>query len=219
MTTSAEGPTSTPTTNRAGRPVSGTVTRAVVVAVLSFALGALTSYTQGLLPDALASFANSASGWTLLTALLVYGSRVRGVGGAVLGAVSFVLLVLGYTAASDLRGLHYDPLLFGVVGVVVGPFVGLAATWLHARDLPAALGTALLAGVGIGEAAYGLTVVRDTTSPVYWIVIAAVGVTLLVGTLVRRVRGALPVAVAVLGTVVVAAVFLLAYRTLGAGLG
>jgi hypothetical protein len=43
------------------------------VTVLSFLLGGLTSYAQGgFLPDSFASFANSASGWTVLTALLVY---------------------------------------------------------------------------------------------------------------------------------------------------
>jgi hypothetical protein len=184
------------------------------VVVLSFVLGGLTSWAQGFLPDAFASFANSASGWTVLTALLVYWSRARTAPAAVLGAVSFVLLVLGYMVASEVRGLVYNPLLFSAVGVVVGPFVGIAVSWLRATGVRAALGTALLAGIGVGEAAYGLTVVRETTSPVYWTLIGVAGLVLLAGLLVRRIRGALPVALAVGGTAVVAVAFNVGFASL-----
>ena len=185
------------------------------VVALSFLLGGLTSYAQSFLPDAFASFANSASGWTVLTALLVYWSRARTVPAAVLGAVSFVLLVLGYTVAADLRGYVYHPLLFSLVGVVVGPFVGVAASWLRASGVRAAIGTALLAGIGIGEAAYGLTLIGNTTSPVYWTVIGVAGVALLGGMVVRRLRGALPVGLAAGGAVALAAAFYVAYSSLG----
>lgn len=185
-----------------------------IVVVLSFLLGGLTSYAQGFLPDALASFANSASGWTVLTALLVYWSRARAVPAAVLGAVSFVLLVLGYMVASQVRGYVYDPLLFSVVGLVAGPFVGVAASWLRATGARAALAVALLAGIGVGEAVYGLTVVRESTSPVYWSAIGVAGLALLAGVVVRRVRGSLPVLLAVGGTAVVAAAFYVAYSSL-----
>jgi hypothetical protein len=181
---------------------------------LSFLLGGLTSYAQGFLPDAFASFANSASGWTVLTALLVFWSRARTAPAAVLGAVSFVLLVLGYTAAADIRGYVYDPMLFTVVGVVVGPFVGMAASWLRRSGVRSALGTALLAGIGIGEAAYGLTIIGDTTSPVYWTVIGIAGVALLGGMVVRRLGGALPVGLATGGAVALAAAFYVAYSSL-----
>lgn len=186
-----------------------------IAVVLSFLLGGLTSYAQGFLPDAFASFANSASGWTVLTAALVYWSRARTGLAAVLGAVSFVLLVLGYMVASQVRGFVYDPLLFSVVGVVVGPFVGVAASWLRATGVRAALGGALLAGIGVGESVYGLTVVGDTTSPVYWTLIGVAGLALVAGLLGRRIRGALPVALAVGGTAVVAVAFYVAYTGLG----
>lgn len=185
-----------------------------MVVVLSFLLGGLTSYAQGFLPDAFASFANSASGWTVLTALLVYWSRARTGPAVVLGAVSFVLLVLGYTAAAQVRGFVYDPLLFSVVGVVVGPFVGAAASWLRATGVRAALGAALLAGIGLGESVYGLTIIRETTSPVYWTVIGVAGLALVAGMLARRVRGTWPVALASGGSLVVAAAFYLAYASL-----
>ncbi|MGW2095558.1 DUF6518 family protein [Promicromonospora sukumoe] len=206
--------TTTADTSSARTGLSHPLVRSGIVVALSFLLGGLTSYAQGFLPDAFASFANSASGWTVLTALLVYWSRLRAAPAAVLGAVSFVLLVLGYTVAADLRGFYYDPLLYSVVGVVAGPFVGVAASWLRVDGVRAALGAALLAGIGVGEAVYGLTIIRETTSPVYWTVIGVAGLALLAGLLGRRVRGALPVALAVGGTAVVAVAFYLAYSSL-----
>jgi hypothetical protein len=181
----------------------------------SVLLGMLTFSAQGVLPDAWRSFANSASGWTLLTALLAFGSRVSTRIAAALGALSFLLLVLGYTAAARIDGLSYSPLLFGVVALVVGPFIGIAAAWLRTGGVRAALGTAVLSGIFIGEAAYGLTVIADSTSPVYWVAIGAVGGILLVGMVSVRLRGWMPVALAVLGTAVVAGTFVAAYAALG----
>ncbi|MFF2268900.1 DUF6518 family protein [Cellulosimicrobium cellulans] len=202
-------------TTPSGRPWR----RAAVVLVASFVLGGLTSYAQGFLPDAAAPFANSASGWTLLTALLVawYASapHARTWHAAVLGAASFVLLTLGYTVAADVRGFFYDPTTFGVVGLVVGPFVGIAAAWLWRTGVRAALGTAVLAGIGVGESVYGLTTVVETTGATYWAVIGVVALVLLAAMLARRVRGTVPVTVAVVGTAAVAGAFVLAYRALG----
>lgn len=191
------------------------VVRVGIVVILSFLVGGLTSWTQGLLPEGFRSFANSASGWTVVTALLVFWSRARTGTAAVLGAISFVLLVLGYSVASELRGLFYDPLLFSTVGVAVGPFVGVAASWLRVTDTRAALAVALLAGIGIGESVYGLTVIRETTSPVYWALIGVAAFALLTGLLARRIRGVLPVALALGGTAIVAAAFHIAYSRLG----
>jgi hypothetical protein len=198
--------------------VSASFRRAVrlgAVVLLSVLLGGATSWAQGVLPSELSSFANSASGWTVLTALLVFWSRARTAPAALLGAVSFVLLVLGYAVASQLRGLWYDPLFFSAVGLAAGPLVGIAASWLRATGVRTALGVALLAGIGVGEAVYGLTVVRETTSPVYWSVIGVAGLVLVGGLLVRRIRGTLPVVLAVGGTAVVALTFLVASTSLG----
>lgn len=185
----------------------------------SFLLGGLTSFAQGYLPDAAAPFANSASGWTLLTALLVAWAardpRARTWHAAVLGAASFVLLVLGYTVAADVRGYVYDPALFGVVGLLVGPFVGVGAAWLRAGGVRAALGTAFLAGIGLGESVYGLTTVVETTGAEYWVAIGIGSLGLVEVMLARRLRGTLSVTVAAAGTAVVATVFVLAYRALG----
>lgn len=191
------------------------VTRAALVVVASFALGAVTSYAQEFLPSAVRSFANSPSGWTVLTALLVFWSRLPAWPAAVLGAASFVLLVLGYTAAAELRGYVYDPFLFSVVGVIAGPFVGAAASWLRGTRIRASLGTALLVGIGLGDAVYGMTVVRETTHPVYWVGIGLASVALLVGMFARRIRGVTLIATALAGTAAVGTVFILAYRALG----
>lgn len=205
----------------AGAPAPGGQpwARGAVVLAASFLLGGLTSFAQGFLPDAAAPFANSASGWTLLTALLVAwaarDARTRNWHAAVLGAASFVLLTLGYTVAADLRGFFYDPTLFGVVGLVVGPFVGVAAAWLWRAGVRAALGTAVLAGIGLGESVYGLTTVVETTGATYWVVIGLASLVLLGAVLARRLHGPVPVAVAAGGTAVVATAFVLSYRALG----
>jgi hypothetical protein len=80
-----------------------------------------------------------------------------------------------------------------------------------------ALGTALLAGIGVGEASYGLTTVAGTTSPVYWWLIGAVAHALLGTMWLRRIHGVLWKALVVLGTSLTAAAFLLAYRWIGGG--
>lgn len=199
-----------------GRSPADPRARAAVVAVLSFLCGLTTFFAQGVLPDALLSFANSASGWTFLTVLVVAWARAGTALAALLGAVSFVLLTLGYTAAAHVRDLPYDPTLFVVVGVVVGPFVGIATSWLRSgASWRMAAGTALLSGIGLGEAVYGLTVVADTTSPVYWSLIALVALALLAVMLIRRIRGVQWMLLAVVGTGVIVGSFVVAYSSLG----
>ncbi|WP_195849531.1 DUF6518 family protein [Nocardioides marmotae] len=192
------------------------VPAALAVVAASLALGGATSWAQGLLPDALGSFANSPSGWTLLTVLLVAAVRPSLGGGAVLGVVSFVALVLGYTVASELRGLVYDPTFWGAVGVVAGPVVGAAAAAMVGRRVvPAALGAGALAGVLVADGVYGLTVVGETTSPVYW-VLCLIAAAALVGGTARHLRTPTAVA-AVLGTAAAAtAVLSLGYGVLNA---
>lgn len=176
---------------------------ALAVVAASLLLGGLTSWAQGVLPDALASFANSPSGWTALTALLVAALRPSPALGAALGVTSFVCLVLGYTAVSELRGLTYDPTLWGAVGLLAGPVVGVAAAAVVSpRVVHAALGAGALAGVLAADGIYGLTVVSSSTSPVYWTLclIAGVAVAAITATRLRT-----PAAAAVTVTSVVAA--------------
>ena len=79
----------------------------------------------------------------------------------------------------------------------------------------AATGTALLSGIGLGEAAYGLTVVSDTTSPAYWTLIGVVAVALLVAMILRRIRGVWWILLAGVGTVAIAGTFVVTYSRLG----
>ena len=156
---------------------------ALVVVAASLVLGGLTSWGQAVLPDALVSFANSAGGWTILTFGLIWLSRVRLPIAAVLGAVSFVLLVEGYRIVSGWRGYYYaEPFqdTFTLVGLLAGPVVGLSAALM--RSGPAAwkpIAAAPIAAVLIGEGIYGLAIVAASTSPVYWIVQIVLGVALL----------------------------------------
>ena len=160
------------------------------IVVGSLVLGGLTSAAQGFLPDTLRSFANSPSGWTLLTIVMISVTRLDLLPAACLGAVSFVCLVLGYTFASELRGLGYSPLFWGTVGLVAGPAVGWSTSAaFDRRPLLSAVGSSLIAGVAITDAVYGLTVVADTTSPVYWSVAGIAGAMFLVlVALYRRLR-------------------------------
>lgn len=208
--------TSAPDAVRRPERQAETWARAAAVVLASFAIGMLTFFAQGILPDALTSFANSASGWTLVTVLLLAWARASTPLAAALGAASFVVLTVGYSASAHLQGLSYDPTVFVVVGVVVGPFVGVATSWLRAdSEWRTAAGTALLAGIGLGEAFYGLTAVAETTSPVYWSTIGVVALGLLVVMLVRRIRSTLARGAAVVGAAAVAGAFLSAYSALG----
>lgn len=157
----------------------------------SLVLGGLTSVAQGLLPDSLRSFANSPSGWTVLTVVLIATARVRLRAAAVLGAVSFVCLVLGYTLVSELRGFSYSPVFWGAIGLLAGPVVGWSTSAaFERRPLLSAVGSSLIAGVLLTDAGYGLTVVADTTSPVYWWIVGVTGVLFLVVVALRQRRPA-----------------------------
>lgn len=192
------------------------VGRAALVVVASLFLGAATSWLQGVLPDALASFANSSSGWTVLTAALVAAVRPSLGAGAALGVLSFVSLVLGYTGASELRGLTYDPTLWGGIGLLAGPFVGAsAAAVVGRRPVLAAVGAGALAGVLIADGIYGLTVVAASTSPVYWTGCLVVGALIVIAA-VARWRTPAAVAAVLLTTLASTGFLTLAYALLNA---
>lgn len=189
--------------------------RLLYVVAAALAVGAITSWAQGFLPDALSSLANSPSGWTLLTTMVVAAVRPSLPEGAVLGVVAFVAMVLGYTFASELRGLTYDPLRWGLIGVLAGPFIGASAAALvsRGRSSLAAAGAGILGGVLVADGIYGLTVVDDTTSPVYWtaMLVLGLGAVVVIAVLHRA-----TVALAILaGVFIVTVGFLtLAYRAL-----
>lgn len=145
------------------------------VAVASLVLGGVTSFAQTFLPDPLRPLANSASGWTLLTAVVVWAAGPSTRVAAVLGVMSFVGLVLGYSVVSNARGYYFSPVFWSLVGVVTGPFIGVAAAWQRRGGWTRALAAATLGGVAVGEGVYGLSHVRATTGWFYWSAAIAVG--------------------------------------------
>lgn len=187
----------------------------VVVAGLGLLLGAATSFAQGFLPDALRPFANSASGWTLLTAGAVAASRARTRPSALFGAASFVALVLGYQLTSTLRGFPTRETLFLVIGVIVGPFVGVAASWLRHAGARMAIGCGVLSGIALGEGAYGLIQISATTGWIYWTLITIAGLTLLIVTLLRGSRTPRASLLTVGLTALVALSFSFSYAAIG----
>lgn len=153
----------------------------IVVLVFSLVVGGLTSPAQGFLPEWMSSLANSAGGWSMLAFVAVWLSRARPLLGAVLGAVSFVAMVEAYGIVSLWRGFFLaDPLssMWIPVGLVAGPIIGLAAALVrHASRRWGIAGVAVLSAVLVAEGVHGLTVVAETTSPVYWTleIVLAVG--------------------------------------------
>lgn len=197
-------------------PVRALVAVPVVTAVAGL-LGAATSWGQLVLPEALTSLANSAGGWALVAFGLVWWARSRPLPAAALGLLAFSLLHAGYAVASASRGLVWslDPGNFWVgAGLVAGPLVGLGASWARRRrDELAGVGVAGLSGLLVGEGVYGLTVVADTTSPVYWTFSVLAGLVFLGWATLRRLQRPTPV-VAVLGTALVAVGQLATYAVL-----
>ena len=161
---------------------------ASVAAAAALLLGGLTSFAQGFLPEPVGPLANSPSGWTLLTVLVLWWLRARTWVMVVLGAVCFVLLVVGYALVSTARGNYYNPLLWSTVGVVAGPFVGWGVAWARQRAVPlrAALGFGFLAGLLLGDGISGYVRVRDTTGWFYWVAMGVGAVAWVVVVALRR---------------------------------
>jgi hypothetical protein len=145
----------------------------LVVLIGSLVLGGLTSYGQTYLPEQLRSFSNSSGGWTILAFALVWVSRARIVLAAVLGVVSFEMLVEGYRIVSDWRGFYFAApfsSVWSLVGLAAGPVLGIAASLTrYGSALWRALALTVPAAVLAGEGAWALRNVSATTSPVYWI--------------------------------------------------
>ena len=158
----------------------------LVVAALA---GAATSVLQTVLPDVVAPLANSAGSWCLVAWLLARPAATPA-RGAVRAVVALVALVAGYYLVSGLRGFGVDPATVGawvVVAVVVGPWLGLGAVGARRSHGSArVLGALVLPVLLVVEAAYGLTVVGDTTSTAYWVGEAVVAVLLAAAALRRR---------------------------------
>jgi len=167
-------------------PARGNATsiRILLVAVAAgLAIGVATSVAQGLLPEGLASMANSSGSWCLCAfalALLERDPRRA----ALVGFASLASMLAGYALATELRGYPVGTSMFvrwGAAAVIAGPALGVGAAWLRGPDpLRAAAGVAPIAGILLGEGLYGLTVVAATTSAGYWIGEVVLGLVLVV---------------------------------------
>lgn len=156
------------------------VARFAIIALVGLILGGLTSLGQSLLPAEFSSLANSSTGWTIPTLLLVFFIARGYLESAAGGAGAFVALTIGYALISTWRGYYFDPSMWAIVGVVAGPIMGADTAALKRGPREVAAGTAVIAGVFVGEGYYGLTVIGETTSPACWWVMIAFGVTIIV---------------------------------------
>ncbi len=177
-------------------------------------LGALTAFGQGWLSDSARSVSNSAGLWCLVAFLVAVTVARRSVS-ALIGFLTLLALLAGYVLASADRGYESSTSLmvfWGLAAVVVGPVLGIAAHEVRrGPPMSAALGIAVMSGILVGEGAYGLLYIAETTNPLYWWSSIGVGIGLLVGVFLRRLRQRRPVAVAVMATAVVATAFVLLY--------
>ena len=157
------------------------------------AIGILTSFGQGALPSGITSLANSAGAWSLAAFLLCLGNPVPR-RGLLLGLLALLSMLAGYMAATELRGFATGTslwLFWGVAAIVVGPVLGVGAAWVRASDpRRIAAGAGAIAGILVGEGAYGLTVIADTTSPVYWTLQIIVGLGIVLAAVIRLRRTA-----------------------------
>lgn len=152
--------------------------RLLAVVTISLVLGASTSVGQQYLPAQLTSFANSAGSWTLVAFGLSLLAR-RWWSGWLFALATFVSLLAGYTVASEIRSYATSTsmwVLWGAAAIVVAPVLGIMGAWARCDfGVGRSVTTGALSGLLIGEGAYGLTVVADTTSPVYWTISIVVG--------------------------------------------
>lgn len=110
-----------------------------------------------MLPDALASFANSPSGWTVLTALLVAAARPSLTLGATLGAGALT----GVLIADGIYGLTVvssdtSPVYWTLCLVAGAALVGATAARLRTPRAAAGVLASAVAATGVLSLGYGV---------------------------------------------------------------
>src|SRR5262245_55655041 len=110
---------------------------------IAFALGVLTAYAQGWLPDGVGSLANSSGTWVLIAvALSMLASDPEAAARS--GALALLSLLAGYVVGADFKGYTSGGALiafWGLAGLIAGPPLGLAAHAIRrGPPMPAALG-------------------------------------------------------------------------------
>ena len=186
----------------------------ILCALGGLAVGVLTSFGQGgALPAQVASLANSAGAWSAAAFLLCLSNRNPRLG-LVLGPIALAAMLAGYDLATVVRGFPVSRstiLFWGLAAVVAGPVLGVGAAWARGDDpRRIALGVGPLAGILVGEAFYGLTVVAETTYGPYWVAQAIVGFAC-VAWVAARTRSLTATLACAAVAAVVAAAFVVAY--------
>jgi hypothetical protein len=155
----------------------------------SFLVGGLSSLGQQYLPSWINSLCNSAGGWSAFVFLLVWLSRGRPLLAALLGLVAFEVMLEGYSVVSGLRGYYYAmpfSTVYAGAALVAGPMLGIGASLSRYGSRAWRIaGVAVLSAVLMGEGAYGLLWLLDSTSPVYWALELVAGATFLAAALIR----------------------------------
>jgi hypothetical protein len=186
----------------------------LLVLVIALALGALTDLGQAWLPQSSASLANSGASWAAVAFVLALFAT--GTGRAALwGLLGLAGLVGGYYLAATTRHVPESPAsirFWMLAAVILGPLLGVAASWVRrGPPVAAALGAGAAAGLLGGESAYGLTAIAGTTSSLYWTIQLAVAVLLLAALDAWRVRQGAAIFLSVVTALTVGALTALVY--------
>jgi hypothetical protein len=180
--------------------------------------GGLTSFGQQYLPEELRSLANASGPWFSVVMASIVVARPRLGLAMILGALGLIVMNEAYGVVARWRGFPYGgglSSIWNLIAILVGPAAGIAATWLRSpRPVLVALGAAAPAAVLIGEGLYGLTVISDTTSPVFWSLEITAGIGVVVVAAVTRLRTIAAVAVLVGASALGAASFYVVYSSL-----
>jgi hypothetical protein len=160
------------------------------VAAISALAGGLTPLGEHYLPGSLQTMANSSGSWTLIAFAAIYLSNLRGRFAAAAGALSFVTMDAAFYAAFTNVGYYPKHYLafWIIVAVVIGPLVGLSASWLRSPSLiRRSVGAAAPTSVLIGEGFYMLAALRGASDR-YAVASIVVGVLLFVAFAAWRLR-------------------------------
>lgn len=172
MSSTAVSPTA-----RVGR--RGLTSSALAVTV-GLVIGGVTSFGQ-LLPAVLNPLANSVSGWTIPMVALVWWARGGPTRSAITGALVFVAECLGYSLVSTLRGNVDLELTWSLIGLVIGPVLGVAIALLRGRSVRMrALASGVLGGIALADGIRGLVLLPDGWGA--WSLVLMIGIVFLAAT-------------------------------------
>jgi hypothetical protein len=155
----------------------------VMIVAASALTGILTPVGEQLLPHAVRSMANSSGPWAVVAFAAIYFSSLRGWRAAIMGAVSFLTMDLSFYVVFESLGMIYPHhfLAFWMgVGALIGPVIGLSASWLRAEEIVSrAVAVGAIPAVLVGEGIFML-VRLPGESTVYAIASLVVGAGLFV---------------------------------------